>query len=166
MSFPVSKVRAGQVVSCVFVSLLLSFSSLIAQGTEATHWGFGPLEMFPVESQIQWVSSLDANNDGLSDLIVSNPRKSELTLLLNQTGHEHANPEESRQGWKNVNDGVNRLPPDSRFKTKSILIQSRPKALAAGALDQDGLPDIIFYDDRETLTVLRRAPGVKRQHGA
>jgi hypothetical protein len=154
MSFPVSKVRAGQVVSCVFVSLLLSFSSLIAQGTEATHWGFGSLEMFPIESQIQWVSSLDANNDGLSDLIVSNPRKSELTLLLNQTGHEHANPEGSRQGWKNVNDGVNRLPPDSRFKTKSILIQSRPKALAAGALDQDGLPDIIFYDDRETLTVL------------
>ena len=154
MSFLISKVRAVQAVACVFVSLFLSFNSLIAEGTEATHWGFGPLEMFPIESQIQWVSSLDANHDGLSDLIVSNPRKSELTLLLNQTGHEGANPEGNRQGLKNVNDGVNRLPPDSRFKTKSILIQSRPKALIAGALDQDGLPEIIFYDDRETLTVL------------
>ncbi|MDA7627624.1 VCBS repeat-containing protein [Verrucomicrobia bacterium] len=154
MSFLISKVRAAQAVACVFVSLFLSFNSLIAEGTEATHWGFGPLEMFPIESQIQLVCSLDANNDGLSDLIVSNPRKSELTLLLNQTGHEGANPEGNRQGLKNVNDGVNRLPPDSRFKTKSILIQSRPKALVAGALDQDGLPEIIFYDDRETLTVL------------
>ncbi len=53
MSFLISKVRAAQVVAFVFVSLFLSFSSLIAQGTEATHWGFGPLEMFPVESQIQ-----------------------------------------------------------------------------------------------------------------
>ena len=154
MSFLAIKMRAVQVLACVFVSLFLSFNSLIAEGTEATHWGFGPLEMFPIESQIQLVCSLDANNDGLSDLIVSNPRNSELTLLLNQTGHEGASPEGSRQVLANVNDGVNRLPPDSRFKTKSILIQSRPKALVAGALDHDGLPDIIFFDDRETMTVL------------
>ena len=53
MSFPVSKVRAAQAVACLFGPFFLLFTSLIAQGAEAKHWGFGPLEMFPIESQIQ-----------------------------------------------------------------------------------------------------------------
>ena len=111
--------------------------------------------MFPIESQIQLVSPLDANNDGLSDLIVPNPRKSELTLLLNQTGHEGANPEGNRQVLKNVNDGVNRLPPDARFKTKSKDTNSKPD-----------LKKIFFGPRRELLLCSALRTSVQQQYSS
>jgi hypothetical protein len=148
------KTRIVCLGSWVFISLLSLSASLQGGVRDTADWGFGALEMFPIEPQIQLARSLDVNNDGLSDLVISNPRKSELTLLINKSGKVSEDIEKPRSDDGNMNDLVNQLPADARFKRHSVLLQSRPKALVTGELDQDGLPEIVFYDDRETLTIL------------
>jgi hypothetical protein len=154
MSFLRKKTRIFRFGSLVCVLLLPLSTRLVGDVSDTAIWGFGALEMFPVEPQIQFARSLDANNDGLSDLVVSNPRKSELTLLLNKSGQEEGSTKDPLSDTGFVNDLVNNFPPDARFRRQSILLQSRPKALMTGDLDQDDLPEIVFYDDREALNVL------------
>ncbi len=117
-------------------------------------WGFGDLEMFPIDPQIQFARVADLNQDGLNDLVISNPRKSEISLLINKTGLENGGSSGSENDQDNLNEFANKFPPDARFSKEAIMLQSQPSALCVGDLNGDSRPEIIFYDDRDYLRVL------------
>ncbi|MBT5925494.1 MAG: VCBS repeat-containing protein [Verrucomicrobia bacterium] len=157
MIFRYIKTQLIPVILWVVISLVPFGLNLSSAGSATEPWGFGALEMFPIDPQIQLASAADVNNDGLTDLIVANPRKSEITLLLNQTGVNISDPDVSLSENLNLNETVNELPPDARFKRDSVLLQSRLKILSLDDLDGDSLPEIIFYDDRDHLKILWNA---------
>ena len=77
MIFRYNKTQLIPVILWVVISLVPFGLNLSGAGSGTEPWGFGALEMFPIDPQIQLASAADVNNDGLTDLIVANPRKSE-----------------------------------------------------------------------------------------
>lgn len=137
----------------VFMGWMLNPMILHSDSSSTKQWGFDAPEMFPIESQIEYLQSGDLDNDGKMDLIISNPRRSEIVLLFNRTGIESA-PDIGTDEASNNNEGsINDLPPDSRFTMDSVIVQSRVKGLLATDLDGDHLPDLITYDAKNKLMV-------------
>ena len=126
---------------------------VFADHSATTQWGFDVPEMFPLEPQIEFLQSSDLDGDGLMDLILSNPRRSEIALLFNRSGAEKdaESAADALQGAKE--SSVNDLPPDARFSTESVLVQSRIKGLHVADLDGDQLPDLVTYDAKNELII-------------
>jgi hypothetical protein len=78
-------------------------------------WGFELPEMFPIESQIEFLQTGDLDGDGLMDLVLSNPRRSEMTLLFNRTGAEEASDSGGAIESGTKGSSINDLPSDARF---------------------------------------------------
>jgi len=124
-----------------------------ADDSATAQWGFGVPEMFPLEPQIDFLQSSDLDGDGLMDLVLSNPRRSEIALLFNHSGAEK-DADSAGDAPRGVKESsVNDLPPDARFSNDSVLVQSRIKGLHVVDLDGDQLPDLVTYDAKNELIV-------------
>ena len=124
----------------------------IATATDFTNrFGFTGPEIFPIDSQISLLHSADLDGDGANiDLIVVNNSRSKINLLYNQTGH--TNITKAAKG----DDGkleLNELPPDARFRIKSIASEKRISSLVVADLNGDGRPDLAYYGEPKELVV-------------
>ncbi len=110
-----------------------------------THFGFSSLEIFKIEFGISQLRTADFNNDGLTDLVVSNNKKSTIEVLL-QRKEPPAESEEPAQ----VNDLIN----DWRFERKHVSVIWQVTSLKAAELTGDEHMDLVFFGDPKELVVL------------
>lgn len=144
--------RSGYLASLLAMCGLraaVAFADDLAPG----EWGFDVPEMFPIESQIEFLQTGDLDGDGLMDLVLSNPRRSEMTLLFNRTGTEEASDSGGAIESGTKVSSINDLPSDARFFNESVMVQSRLKGLHVADLDGDHLPDLLTYDAKNDLMV-------------
>lgn len=133
---------AGSVLLCAAIACSA------ADDKHAT-FGFSGPEIFPIDSSISLLHAADLDGDGLTDLIVVDNEKSKIELLYNQTGKTNIAPTEPGAKLE-----LNELPPDARFRIKSIASEKRIYSLVVADLNGDGRPDLAYYGDPKELVVL------------
>lgn len=122
----------------------------LAEGASAAKpagLGFQGPEIFPIDNGINYLRVADIDGDGLNDVIVANNDRSKITILYNQTGHTNT-VDKSAQKRE-----LNELPPDARFRIKSIASEKRISSLVVSDLNGDGRPDLAYYGDPKELVV-------------
>ena len=140
-----------------FRGLSLAAAATVALGSGRAiggEFGFGSVEIFPVDSYVSHLQAADFDGDGLKDLVLVNNLRAKLTLLYNQTGHTNA-PTPAGGVRRNLNE----LPPDARFRLESIPSEKRITSLVAADFNSDGRPDLAYYGDPRELIVLYNEGG-------
>ena len=137
---------------CFLGMMRTFFASLIALGGLAGSFGavgdpigFGGPEIFPIDPRIGQLISADVNRDGFADLVLSNPRRSRLQVLYNQSGI----PLEDRESPVGREGDVNALPMDARFRLESISTEEKVTSLVVGDFVGDPMLDIVYVGNLE-----------------
>lgn len=136
-------------ISAAFAALALSCVCSVQARSATNLIGFTGPEIFPIDDQIGLLHSADLTGSGLNDLIIADNLKSKIVLLYNQTG-KTSRTDAARSSY----DGINDLPPDSRFRMDSIPTDERVASMVVTDLNGDGRPDIAFYGDNRDLEVI------------
>ncbi|MCP4245612.1 MAG: VCBS repeat-containing protein, partial [bacterium] len=110
-----------------------------------THFGFGPLEIFKIDDDIDQLRTADFNGDGLTDLAVINNSKSTIEVLLQRRTEADQNDEPLE-----INDLTN----DWRFERKSVSVNWAVECLQTADLTGDGHTDLVFFGDPKEIVVL------------
>ena len=109
------------------------------------HFGFGPLEIFKIEDGITQLRFGDFNNDGRTDLVLANNKKSTIEILL-----QRESPPSQKDAPTEVNDLVN----DWRFERKRVSVIWAVVCLQVADITGDGNVDLIFFGDPKELVIL------------
>ncbi|MCH7814816.1 MAG: VCBS repeat-containing protein, partial [Planctomycetes bacterium] len=110
-----------------------------------THFGFGPLEIFKIDDDIDQLRTADFNGDGLTDLAVINNSKSTIEVLLQRRTEADRDDEPLE-----INDLAN----DWRFERKSVSVNWSIECLQAADLTGDGHVDLVFFGDPKEIVIL------------
>ena len=134
-----------------FVASIVALGGLaVSFGGVGDPVGFGGPEIFPIDPRIGQLISADVNQDGLADLVLSNPRRSRLQVLYNQSGI----PLEDRGSPEGREGDVNALPMDARFRLESISTEEKVTSLVVGDFVGDSMLDIVYVGNLEELVLL------------
>lgn len=114
---------------------------------ETATFGFGGPEIFPIDPAISHLRYADIDGDGLNDLVVVNNARSQITILLNQTGKTN------RVELKDAKREINELPPDARFRIVSTASEKRIADILLADLNGDQRPDLVYYGEPHELVV-------------
>jgi hypothetical protein len=137
----------------IFPALALSFALAVKGGTGTinTNYNFTGPEIFPIGEQISQLHAADLTGSGLNDLVLADNLHSKIILLFNQTGKTNQTSSTSDESQF---QGINQLPPGSRFRIDSIPVDEQIAAMAVTDVNGDGLPDIVFYGDGKNLEII------------
>lgn len=122
----------------------------VCRAAPVSHYRFTGPEIYPIDYSIALLHAADLTGDGLNDLIVADNQRYRIVLLYNQTGK--TNPAAAMD--TSSLQGINQLPPDARFRLKSIPVDEQISAMAVADLNGDGRPDIVFYGDGKDLEIV------------
>lgn len=117
-----------------------------AQSGDSTFW-FKTKEIFPVEFGISHLNHADLDQDGRQDIVVVENNRAKIHILWNR------DPDQPITSALTSNANVNSLPPDSRFEMDSITSQRRIFDLKIGDLNQDQLPDLVYFGDPSGIVI-------------
>ncbi len=118
-------------LAAVLVGATLAFA-------DPATYGFRGLEIYKLKSGIHGLTDLDADGDGLRDLLVINNAKARLDLFLRRTKPV---PPKELSGEPEINEVF-----DNRFfERKEILTEKNVFATGVGDLDGDSNTDIAYY---------------------
>ena len=135
-----AKVRSG----------LLGILALITLNGYGGEIRFKGPEIFPIDHRIQQLETADLNSDGLLDLVVTNPRRSRLQILYNQsTGSTVERLEDGLAEF-----GINELPIDARFRVESISTEERVTSVVIVDFSGDEKLDIIYCGNLDEVVLL------------
>jgi hypothetical protein len=132
-----------------FLAGLFLVPALASAQTNVERFGFGGPEIFPIDYRIDQLRCADIDGDGLNDLLVVNNGRSRIEILYNQTGKTNTLSDYRGSGRRDINE----LPPDSRFKLKSVTSEKRISSFVVADLNGDGRPDIAYYGEPKELIV-------------
>jgi hypothetical protein len=152
---PSAASRLGLLLACA-LGLVAASSLCRAESSEkglteaqkldlSRHFGFGPLEVFKIDHGIDQLRLADFNNDGLTDMVVSNNSKSTIEVLL-----QRADPPDEPEQPLDVNDLISHW----RFERNSTSVTWRVDCLRTGEITGDENVDLIFFGEPKELVVL------------
>jgi len=125
----------------VLALVLLAGGTISAVAEEklrlSDQYGFKPLEIFKLSDRSSNMISDDMNGDGLNDLILIDNSNSRIDILQQRSGKEAPVVEE-------VNEGVNSIPDDARFKHIKVPVDVSISALTVGDFNSDGRNDLAY----------------------
>ena len=119
----------------------------------------GP-EVYKLDWNTRALAAADIDNNGYTDLIVINNEKAKLELLYQyapNTPRQSQKENAQRHGWQMNLD-------DSRFWKAGIPISAQAFSLAAGDLNNDGLPELAYTTHTEGLVVISQQQDGRWQH--
>ncbi len=127
----------------------------------AKYFGFGDMEVLKLETGLGRPVIVDINGDGLNDILLTNNAKSRIELLLQRRD----------RAADAVNDEID---PDDcnnifgreclwRFKRVKYDLDVAVAALAVADVNNDGLPDLIYYSKQGLYVALQQKPSAASQ---
>ncbi len=142
-----SKPKVLLVVGCLTV-LMPSFA--LAQQNKSTplahQYGFMPPEIYKLDQRTRNVLARDLNNDGKTDLIVHNPLKNRIDILLQRKPGETFEPELAAEANELVSDARMRL---CKLKTDRMVY-----SFEVADMNNDKLVDLAYLGEPSGLHIL------------
>jgi hypothetical protein len=134
-------------------------SAAVASGVDgaaepiAETLGLGGPEVFKVDWNTRSLTACDVDRDERTDLVVLNNGRAKIDILYQRKPGkvDRETRRANKRTWEPVLE-------DARFRKESVVTGLKMYALAAGDLDGNGLPDLVFTGNPDGLTVLYQGP--------
>lgn len=140
-------------------TLALAAGAAHADPSLARYFGFGEPRVIVVDDNPGPALAADVNNDGLSDLVIVNNRKSRIEI--------HTQRDEPRTDREVERDyRVNRLPPSRFFDRTDVSVAHRVTALRLHDADGDGDLDILYAGEPAEIVLMEQRSALRFEQTA
>ncbi len=119
------------------LALGLGFAPALGDDKLAQYYGFLPPEIYKLDPRTQNLLVVDINGDKLNDLVIVNPGKNQLDVLVQQK-----NPRDGATA--NVGVEANDIPNPGRLKHRRIPMSRPVNGLCVHDVNGDGKPDLVY----------------------
>ena len=129
--------------------LLITGARVFLSANEINPFAFTGPEVSKIDWNTRSLVAKDINNDGLNDLILINNDRAKIEILYQKGADTDKGllPKPTRQNrWEPIVD-------DAHFQRQSIISGGIAYDLAAGDLNGDGLPEIVYTGKKDPLTI-------------
>ncbi len=143
--------RSAPSISVLTISLLAGGASASAQSGPdlAGYFGFEDPRVLVVDDNTGPAHAIDMNDDGLTDLVVVNNRKSRLEIHVQR--REARSFAERERGF-----GANELPPSEWYDRTDVPLAHRVNAFQVHDVDGDGMLDIVYAGQPSEIVTMRQ----------
>jgi hypothetical protein len=112
-----------------------------------TYFGFGPMQIYKLDPQIEFLELADLNHDGRTDIVLWNPHKSRFELFYQ--------PDPGAPPTERVEElERNEIASRGNLHREHVAVPYRVAAVRVADVTGDGLPDLVFFGEPRELVVL------------
>jgi hypothetical protein len=143
--------RSAPSISVLTISVLAGGASASAQSGPdlAGYFGFEDPRVLVVDDNTGPAHAIDMNDDGLTDLVVVNNRKSRLEIHVQR--REARSFAERERGFS-----ANELPPSEWYDRTDVPLAHRVNAFQVHDVDGDGMLDIVYAGQPSEIVTMRQ----------